>query len=537
VTSVNKREASHNLTTIRARSLSNRYAQPSPRRRAKAALTALLIAASVLLCSSGCAAGSISSAEPLAFPKPLAEYHDQHIPGLVERLLYRVAVEPFNLVGTLIFACAIVHTFLTSVFSKISHRYEEKFNALEPQENHPESRKAVARLRDKLQFRVQLFRFMGEVEVVFGIWLIPLFLSIVLMKGWPTLVSYSASINSTEPIFVVAIMAMASSRPVLRVAERVLASLAGLGGYGPAAWWLTILTVGPALGSFITEPGAMTICALLLRNRLYKLGLSLELRYATLGLLFVGVSVGGTLSHFAAPPVVMVAGAWKWDSLHMLINFGWKATLGTSLSSLLYFWRFRQELFALTPTLHGEVNDSRPIPKRIIVTHLLFLGWTVATARYPTLVILGFLFFLGFVQATGRHQEGGSVRGPLLVGFFLISLVFHGTCQQWWLEPILGRLSQWPLMIGATILTGFNDNAAITYLASLVPNFSEHLKYAVMAGAVTGGGLTVIANAPNPVGQSILAPEFGENGVAPLGLLRAALIPTVIVGACFMLFR
>ena len=500
-------------------------------------MNALLITGSVMLCNLECMAQPLKIAAAPAFPKPLAEYQDQQVSGLAEKLFHRIAVEPFNLVATLIFACAITHTFLTSVFSRKSHRYQAEFNALAPLENDVAHGKAVARRRDKLQFRAQLFRFMSEVEVVFGIWLVPLFLAIILLKGWPTLVIYSASINSAEPIFVVAIMAMASSRPVLRMAERLLASLARLGGYGPAAWWLAILTIGPALGSFITEPGAMTICALLLRNHLYKLGLSLELRYATLGLLFVGVSVGGTLSHFAAPPVVMVAGAWGWDSLHMLINFGWKAALGIFLSAFLYFSRFRRELFALTPASPGNLSYSSPIPKRIIVTHLLFLGWTIATAHYPTLVILGFLFFLGFVQATGRHQEVGSVRGPLLVGFFLISLVFHGTCQQWWLEPVLRQLSEWPLMIGATILTGFNDNAAITYLASLVPDFSEHLKYAVMAGAVTGGGLTVIANAPNPVGQAILAPEFGEDGVSPLALFRAALLPTVIVGTCFMIFR
>jgi predicted cation transporter len=165
------------------------------------------------------------------------------------------------------------------------------------------------------------------------------------------------------------------------------------------------------------------------------------------------------------------------------------------------------------------------------------MGWIVATAHYPVLVIVGFLFYLAFVQATGRHQENSSVRGPLLVGFFLLSLVFHGTCQQWWLEPVLGRLGEWPLMISATILTGFNDNAAITYLASLVPDFSATLKYSIMAGAVTGGGLTVIANAPNPVGQAILRDEFGENGVSPLGLFLAAIIPTLVVGSCFMLLR
>ena len=65
-------------------------------------------------------------------------------------------------------------------------------------------------------------------------------------------------------------------------------------------------------------------------------------------------------------------------------------------------------------------------------------------------------------------------------------------------------------MLAATTLTAFNDNAAITYLASLVPGFSDALKYVVMAGAVTGGGLTVIANSPNPAGQSILASRFWE---------------------------
>jgi len=472
-----------------------------------------------------------------AFPRPLAEYHDEETNSAISQLIHRAQVEPFNLIATLIFFCAIVHTFLTSTFTKLGRRYEHEFDALEPRELDSEIGKKVARRRDKLQFRAQFFSLLGEVEAVFGVWLVPLFLAIILMKGWPALVTYSASISPAEPIFVVAIMAMASSRPILTIAERGLAALAGVGGYGPAAWWITILSVGPLLGSFITEPGAMTICALLLRNRIYSLGPSKELRYATLGLLFVGVSVGGTLSQFAAPPVVMVASVWQWDFSHMLVNFGWKAAFGTFLATAVYFCVFRKELFSLATKPFSSVYGKRPIPKRIMIIHVLFMGWTVATAHYPTLVIIGFLFYLAFVQATSRHQENSSVRGPLLVGFFLIALVFHGTCQQWWLAPVLGRLSEWPLMITATVLTGFNDNAAITYLASLVPNFSAQLKYAVMAGAVTGGGLTVIANAPNPVGQAILGKEFGEGGVSPLGLFVAALIPTVIVGACFMLLR
>jgi di/tricarboxylate transporter len=89
-------------------------------------------------------------------------------------------------------------------------------------------------------------------------------------------------------------------------------------------------------------------------------------------------------------------------------------------------------------------------------------------------------------------------------------------------------------MIGSTLLTAFNDNAAITYLASQAPGLSIGAKYAIVAGAVTGGGLTVIANAPNPAGQSILN-RFFNGGITPLSLAKAALIPTLIVGMCFML--
>jgi Putative Na+/H+ antiporter len=330
-------------------------------------------------------------------------------------------------------------------------------------------------------------------------------------------------------------MAMASSRPVLRFAEVCLAKVAGLARSTTAAWWLAILTIGPLLGSFITEPAAMTICALLLRRKFYDLHPSPALRYATLALLFVNISVGGTLSHFAAPPIVMVATRWEWDLSHMVVNFGWKAVLGIVVVNTIYYLLFRRAL----STLHAKPVTSeakeRPIPNRITVIHLLFIAWVVLVAHYPVLVVIGFLFFLAFVEATRRHQIVTSLRGPLLVGFFLVALVIHGGLQEWWIEPLLRGLSRWPMMIGSTLLTALNDNAAVTYLASLVPGLSDSLKHAVVAGAVAGGGLTVIANAPNPAGQSILVSRFGDEGISPLKLFLWAIFPTVVMGLAFML--
>jgi len=392
-----------------------------------------------------------------------------------------------------------------------------------------EAYEAHERLRDRLRFRAQLFHFMGEIEAVFGIWVVPLGIALAVFKGWPVMVDYFAHTSYAEPVFVVVVMAIASSQPVLSLAEACLARVAALGRGTPAAWWLSILTVGPLLGSFITEPAAMTICALLLGRRFYALQPDPILQYATLGLLFVNISVGGTLTHFAAPPVVMVAHAWGWGLGYMFTHFGWKAIIGILVANALHFLvlRPRFQLLALRAVSGSPATPSAP--PLITLVHLLFIAWTVLTSHYPPLVGLGFLFFLAFVEATGRHQSPIQLRGPLLVGFFLAALVLHGGGQQWWIAPVLGSLDRWPLMIGAMVLTAFNDNAAITYLASLVPGFSDTLRYAVVAGAVVGGGLTVIANAPNPAGQSILQPRFGDDGISPLKLLLGALAPTLIL--------
>jgi hypothetical protein len=406
------------------------------------------------------------------------------------------------------------------------------------------ARGEVARSGDMVSFKATMLHFFGEVEAIFGIWVVALlaamfsFYDLDAIKGYLML-----NVNFTEPLFVVIIMALASTRPVLHFAETCLRFFANFGKESPAAWWLSILIIGPILGSFITEPGAMTICAMLLAKKFYKLKPSPLFAYATLGLLFVNVSVGGVLTNFAAPPVLMVANKWGLTTKEMLLHYGDKAVVGIIASTLLYFVFFRKELatMALQAGDHdgdgkGDLKEEdRPVPLFVTLTHLAFMAWTVMFSHYPPLFIGGFLFFLAFSQATAHHQTQINLRGPILVGFFLSGLVIHGGLQGWWLGPIISSLTEWPLFIGATILTSFNDNAAITFLASQVEGLTPHLKYAVLAGAVTGGGLTVIANAPNPAGQALLSRFFGE-GVSPAKLAAGALIPTLIIALCMMFF-
>jgi hypothetical protein len=485
-------------------------------------------------------AATVEAATEPAFPIPLEAYADRDLPSVLDILRHRVEVEPLNLIVTIIFLLAIVHTFLATRFMHLAHVWRDEHAAKIRARGSTEDSAALKGAKEPVSFKAEIMHFLGEVEAIFGIWVLPLLVVMTIYKGWPTAERYvSHGVVFTEPMFVVVIMCIASTRPVLRFAEQSLRLLAKLGGERPAAWWIVILTVGPLLGSFITEPAAMTICALLLARQFYDFDPSVKFRYATLGLLFVNISVGGTLTHFAAPPVLMVAAKWNWDTPFMLTHFGWKAIIGILVANAVYFAIFRREFATMRPSVDADEKPEHwsdrtdPVPVWVTTQHLAFLAWTVFTAHYPALFIGGFLFFLAFTAATEHHQNPLSLKPALLVGFFLGGLVIHGGLQGWWIGPLLGLLSETPLLLGAIGLTAFNDNAAITYLATLVPNFSDSLKYAIVAGAVAGGGLTVIANAPNPAGQSILSSYF-RDGVAPLGLLLGALIPTGIMAVCFL---
>jgi hypothetical protein len=445
-------------------------------------------------------------------PRPLESYNDAHLTSVWEVLVSRVHQEPLNLWVTLLFVGAVAHTFFTARFLKLSQRMKHR------------------------SFISGVLHFLGEVEAVFGIWVLPLFGLLLWKAGWnPTLNYIENKVSYNEPLFVVVVMAISSTKPILSFAERCLRYVAKLGRGGPGAWWLTILTVGPLLGSLITEPAAMTISALLLARQFYARKPDRHFAYATLGLLFVNVSVGGLFTHFAAPPVLMVAGPWGWNTPFMLRHFGWIALVGIALANAGYYLLFRRQFAKLEASVEDE-PAAESVPAWVTAGHILFMAWSVLNAHHPALLIGSFLFFLAFVEVTMKYQSEVQLRSPLLVGFFLAGLVIHGGLQQWWIAPVLGRLREVPLMLSATGLTAFNDNAAITYLSTLVPGLSPVMKFAVVAGAVTGGGLTVIANAPNPAGQSILA-RFFPTGISPLGLLLGALPATIVMLVCFLVLR
>lgn len=420
-----------------------------------------------------------------------------------------------ELIACVLFGLAILHTFSVKRFEHMAHKYPEG------------------------SIGENAYHFLGEVEVVFGLWAGVFIVTMAALNGVAEPIAYMEgrldgyNVNYTEPAFVFAIMAMAATRPVIDLAGAMIQFVAKLLPLSNSvSFFVVALVLGPILGSFITEPAAMTVTALILKRRYYDQGMTTKFMYATIGVLFVNISVGGTLTHFAAPPVLMVAATWDWDMMHMMRHFGWKSAIGVLINAVILTVMFRDELKNMTVDDDEQADERPPVPGWLTLIHMIFMALVVFNAHHMVVFLGIFLFFLGIVDVTMEHQDRLQLREALLVGFFLAGLVTLGGFQKWWLQPLLTQLDSLPLFLGATGLTAITDNAALTYLGSLVEGLKDADKYALVAGAVAGGGLTVIANAPNPAGFGILKGSFGDEGISPIGLLTGALAPTAIVMVC-----
>ncbi|QYF94264.1 putative Na+/H+ antiporter [Massilia sp. PAMC28688] len=406
-----------------------------------------------------------------------------------------------DLIAAILFGLALAHTFATKTFERLADRFPR---------------------------HAGLFHFMGEVEVVFGLWAMVLIVAMALVAGGAQAIQYAETRTYTEPLFVFVIMVVAASRPVLETIRALVDTVARVVPLRTALVrvWLCLALV-PLLGSFITEPAAMTLAALMLAPLVFRQdqGMPEWLKYAALGVLFVNVSIGGTLTSFAAPPVLMVAKTWGWSSAFMAATFGWKAALAVLVNATAVTWLLRAHI---RDTLPAPDASLLPVPLAVAAIHLMFLASVVLFAHHPVIFLGLFMFFLGFTKAYEQYQTRLILKEGLLVGFFLAGLVVLGGMQRWWLQPIVSGLEPTALFFGATALTAITDNAALTYLGSLIAGMSDQAKYMLVAGAVAGGGLTVIANAPNPAGVSLLRDGFSDESIGVGGLLLGALPPTLV---------
>lgn len=424
-----------------------------------------------------------------------------------------MSVDIIALIATALFALAVIHTFSVPVFARMANR------------NGPHA---------------GLWHMLAEVEAVFGVWAFVLIVCMTLLSGVGEAVAYLDTRNFTEPAFVFAIMVVAASRPILELVQGLVQQTARLLPMRRelALYFLTLSLV-PLSGSLITEPAAMTLAALLLRKQFFQRSGQAGFKYLTLGVLFVNISIGGVLTAYAAPPVLMVAATFGWDSSYMFLHFGWRAAVAVLINAAVVTLLCRKALLAgdvrLSASADTESATTARVPALVIAIHLAFLVAIVLAAHHPVVFLGLLMMFIGYAEAYPRFQNRLLIKEGLMVGFFLAGLVVLGGMQQWWLQDLLGDLPPAVLFWGATLLTAVTDNAALTYLGSLVEGTSEAWRYMLVAGAVTGGGLTVIANAPNPAGFSILKGQFPDGAISPLKLLGAAALPTLVAAVMFLL--
>ncbi len=405
-----------------------------------------------------------------------------------------------QLIAAILFGLALAHTFATKSFERLADRFPR---------------------------HAGLWHFLGEVEVVFGLWAMVLIVFMAFVSGGAAALEYAETRTYTEPLFVFVIMVVAASKPVLETIRAAVAALARLTPLrNPVARVWLCLAVVPLIGSLITEPAAMTLAALMLGPQIFRQdqGMPEWLKYGALGVLFVNISIGGTLTSFAAPPVLMVAKTWNWDSTFMAATFGWKAAVAVAINATVVTFMLRRHIRDDNPLAEKPAR----IPVWVSIIHFAFLGAVVGFAHHPVIFMGLFMFFIGFTSAYEQYQNPLILKEGLLVGFFLAGLVVLGGMQQWWLQPIVSGLEPVALFFGATALTAITDNAALTYLGSLIEGMSDQAKYMLVAGAVAGGGLTVIANAPNPAGVSLLRDGFNDESIGVGGLLLGALPPTLV---------
>lgn len=349
-------------------------------------------------------------------------------------------------------------------------------------------------------------------------------------SGSTGVIKYVSRLHLIEPIYVATILIVCSTPSLIRSIRWTIFSVAHrLPVNTPMTFFVLAIVLGSLSGSIITEPAAMTLMCTIIGDTFLTSTRSDPFKYAVLGLILVSVSIGGALTPFSAPPIVMVATAWGWTLPVILRNFALPVIVSIVASTVIITMIFRREL--TTPV----AIVSRPRRPDWIVSTIamtLLVATLIVRHSLPSLLAI-LLIATGVIMVTSRRVAIAAVESGVWVGLFLVGVIILGGLQTWWVAPIIRSLPPSQLFMASIVVSAVADNAALAYLGTLVPDICRIKQLAIVGGAVCGGGLTVIANAPNPIAFRLLAPAFGSNGINPVKLALAAVGPTLLVAALF----
>ena len=414
-----------------------------------------------------------------------------------------------NILAAVVFGIALLHTFSTKLFERLAHRCRAM----------PGCSTCSARSR-----------------CVFGFWAFVLVAPMAVVGGSAAALAYAESRHYTEPLFVFVVMVVAASRPVLQAVRALVATLARAAPLATPAGhaWLGLALV-PLLGSLDHRAGgddprrADAGAASSSGRSVPKLP-----KYVALGVLFVNVSIGGTLTSYAAPPVLMVAATWGWTAPSCSPTSAGRRPSRCSSTPPSPRWCCAATCDDARRRAAAGGDAGRPaVPPFIVALHLAVprrggrCSPTIRCLHRPVPAVPGLCAGL-------RALPGPAIiREALLVGFFLAGLVVLGGLQQWWLQPLVSAFAARAVLRRARPDRHHRQRRAD--LPRLADRRAVRARRATLvAGAVAGGGLTVIANAPNPAGVALLKPGFSDEAIGAGGLLLGALPGTLVAMAAFM---
>ncbi|WP_213357473.1 putative Na+/H+ antiporter [Chlamydiifrater phoenicopteri] len=422
-----------------------------------------------------------------------------------------------------IFSLSLVHMFLTPYFYKVCENYAHKKMV------YPEQ-------REKYGVLSELFKILSRVELVFILWSAPLFFWFLITEGTRLSIAYFSSRNYIFPFFVVVIVLFIESRPIVYLGERLLSKIANFGKKSPAAWWWTILLVSPFITPLIKETGTMVLACVLLVAKFFPFSPSKKFSYATAGLLFSNVSIGGMLFPITSRAVFLINSKLRWSAVFVLKYFSWKAFLAILVSTTIYYLIFRKEFQAFPSTIPSR-KTSEAVPWWVVVVHILFLVAVIFVRHIPVILVGVVLTFLGFRALTIMYQSPISFTKVGMVGLFFSGLILFGDLQEWWVLALMEKVSYEGHMIISFIMSMFLDNALVNYLIFKLPSANDCYHYLAISGAMSAGGLTLMANVPNIIGYLLLRPSFKVRSVSLVWLFVAALPPAVISALIFWAFK
>lgn len=440
--------------------------------------------------------------------------------SITSELLLDVSTTPFDLFSALFFFLAIVHALSTRYLAELADKLERKKSTKIDLGVFPRS------------FRIELVRFLSETEVVFGLWVIPQLIAMTYFYNWNHVLEFLDGLHFVEPLYVATVLIVILSRPIEEIIEQTFGALSRIDKGSCRIWWWLALTLGPLLGSVLKETSAMLISCAILADRFFTAKPSTRFKYVTFALLLVNVSLGGALTNFGSSSILMVRDTWGWTSSFVFNSFGIPVLLSIFTLNFIVYLFFRKELQKLELPI-SEYESGTPCQLWVKLAYVAILAWIIFHGNYPVVFIGTLVLFVGLHQAIFGKKEELKLRPGIMIGFFLAGLIIHGTLQEWWVSPLFRHCSEQGLFPLSVVLSAFNQNALVTYMALHVQAFNDLDKYYIVAGSLLGGGLTLFGNSPNFAAFSILRPFF-PRGISLFKVFAIALCFVLIVSGFFL---